>query len=166
MDDRFDRADAEAAGRDQDRRAVRLEAVLPPQRLLVAGYGEHGSMGIPETVIVRRESQPREVHARLLERHEVAVDVAVQPHPMNIEVGHDDRQPCAEPPPGLEPGDDFGRQEVRAYRPGGIVALDQLDERSGVELIQRQPPALVLPGFVQVIVEQTQRLGRVLTRSI
>jgi hypothetical protein len=66
---------------------------------------------------------------------------------MHIEVGDDNRQPGAEPPPGLEPGGDFGRQEVRAYRPDGIVAIDQLDERSGVELIPRQPSALVLPGL-------------------
>lgn len=79
---------------------------------------------------------------------------------MNIEVGNDDCQLCAKTPPGLEPGDDFGRQEVRAYRPDGIVLLDQLNERSGVELIPRQPSALVLPGFIQVIVEEAQRLGR------
>jgi hypothetical protein len=80
---------------------------------------------------------------------------------MNVEVGNDNRQPGAKPTTSLEPGDDFGGEEVRAYRPDGIVTLDQLDEGSGVELIPRQPSALVFPGFVQVIVEQAKRFGRV-----
>ena len=96
-DDMFDRADAEASGGNQDRSCgpapARASAAAPACRTATANRRVDRNAGNRDPL--GGNPQTREVHARLLEGHEVAVDVAVKPHPMNIEVGDDNRQPCA-----------------------------------------------------------------------
>ena len=101
------------------------------------GSAKTGSIGMPETVtLLRRDPQLLQVGAGLVERDEVVVVVRAEPLRVDVEVGDDDRLPGREPPLRRQPGDDLGRQEMGADRDVGLVPLQQLDERAGVELVE------------------------------
>ena len=51
-----------------------------------------------------------------------------------------------------------GRKWVRD-RPVGPLALEEADEPRGVQLVERQAQARVLPGLVEVVVEPAEHLG-------
>ncbi len=160
VDQGFDRADPEAAGRHQDRGPVRREAVLHAHGASVLGDPEHGIDRDPRHRDRGRwDAEALQVGARLVEGDEVAVDVAGEPHPLDVEVGHHDRLPGGEPPLRSQPANDLGGQEVGRDHPVRPLALEEADEPRRVQLVERQAQALVLPGDVEVVVEPAEHLG-------
>ena len=52
-----------------------------------------------------------------------------------------------------------GRKWVETAQ-SGLLPLEEADEPRGVQLVEGQPEALVLPGLVEVVVEPAEHLGR------
>jgi hypothetical protein len=41
----------------------------------------------------------------------------------------------------------------------GLVLPQELNERPGIELIEREPAAFILPGLVELVINPTRHLG-------
>src|SRR5262245_21444164 len=81
-----------------------------------------------------------------------------QPHRMDIEIRHNNSLLASQPPLSLEPGNNFGRQKMSADYDFGLVLLEQPDKGARIQLVKRQPLALVFPGFVKPIIKPPKQI--------
>ena len=94
MDQRLHGTYPEAPGGHQDRGPIRREVVIGAYSALVLRDREYGVDRDPrDGDRDRRDAEPLQVGARLVEGHEVALDVAGEPHSLDVEVGDHDRLP-------------------------------------------------------------------------
>ncbi len=157
----FHGTDSEAARGNQDRERVLVQIMFPAHGPGILRFPEDGIDGYArDGDPVRRHAEGYKVDLRLLEGHEVMFAVAAEPHGVNVEVGHHHRVQDIHLLFPLEPGNDLGRQKMRADRNVGLVLVQELDEWNGVEPVKGEPDFLVSAGDVEMIVEPAQHLGR------
>ncbi len=91
----LERADAESAGRDQDRWSGRARGRALPASPRVLRLGEDGvDRDAAHRDLSRRDAEALHVHPGLVERHEVVARSGGQSHMrVHVEVGDDDRLP-------------------------------------------------------------------------
>ena len=106
-------ADPQRAAGDEKKRPVHIEAGL-------AGAARRDSPILPNDGIDRNaadrdvvagQAEDLEVNLAFLQRDEVAMERAAEPHGVDVEVGHDDGKPRVEFPLADEVRDDFRRAE-------------------------------------------------------
>ena len=91
----------------------------------------------------------------------VLLDVAAQPHRMDVEIRDHHRVQDLDLLLALQRGNDPGRQKMRADGDIGLIALQIPNKRIRIQPIKRQPNRVVLPGIVEMVVQPAQNLRSV-----
>lgn len=105
------------------------------------------------------------MHFAFLERDEVAVEGAAEPHGVDVEIGHHDGKPGVEFSLADEVGNDFRRKEMGADGDVGLELGDEAFERTGVEAIEHEPHAIGFPRLVGGIIDDAEDRRRSLNES-
>ena len=140
-----------------------VEALGAAHFVAVAGLREGGVDGdAADGDVVGGQAEDFEVDFAFLERDEVAVEDAGEPHGVDIEVGHDNGEAGVEFALGDEVGDDFRGEEVGADGDVGLEFGDEALERAGVEAVEHEAHAVGFPRLVGGVVDDAEDGGRFL----
>ena len=85
---------------------------------------------------------------------------------MNIEIRDHHRVQDLDFPLAFQRGNDPGRQKMRADCNVRLVTLQKADKRISIQPIKSQTNRIVLGGIVEMVIQPSQNLGALLTRSI
>ena len=161
----LDWADAEAAGKLQNDRAIRSQAVLGDARVAILGRTEgRVNRDAGGECVSSGDAPVLQVERAFLGRGEVAVAGRIDPEPMRLEIRR--RYHLGQVDLSLLPerGDDFRGQKVRIDDEVPRLFLQELQERFEVELFEIEPQLvgalLGRTGQIEHVVEVAQDVRR------